>query len=79
MRASFVPVPKARFSPAADVAGYGDMARRFGAIGLTLMALDAWRRIPPAQRKQILDAAREHGPRLAKSAMDKRRARRPLR
>jgi hypothetical protein len=28
----------------------------------------SWRRLPPAQRRQLLDAARRHGPRVASAA-----------
>ena len=50
------------------------MARRFpiwraGPIGLALTAWDLWRRLPPKQRKQVLDLARKHGPKVAARAM----------
>jgi hypothetical protein len=32
---------------------------------LTIMAWDIWRRLPPEQRRQLANAARKHGPRLA--------------
>lgn len=32
---------------------------------LTIMAWDVWRRLPPEQRRQLVRAARKHGPRLA--------------
>jgi hypothetical protein len=50
--------------------------RRFGPFGLALTAWDIWRRLPPKQRKQALDLARKHGPRVAKTAMKLRRRRR---
>ena len=40
---------------------------------------DVWRRLPPKQRKWVLQQARHHGPRIAKQALDaqaKRRRRR---
>jgi hypothetical protein len=44
---------------------------------LTLVAWDIWRRLPPAQRRQLLVLARKHGPKLAnraaKAATDRRR------
>jgi hypothetical protein len=43
--------------------------RKFGPIGLTLTAWDIWRRLPPRQRKQVLDLARKHGPKVAAKAM----------
>ena len=41
---------------------------RGGSLGLALAAWDMWRRIPPAQRKQLIDNARTHGPRIVKGA-----------
>ena len=38
---------------------------RLGPLGLALTAWDIWRRLPPRQRKQILNIARKHGPRVA--------------
>ena len=38
---------------------------RVGPLGLALAAWDIWRRLPPRQRKQILNIARKHGPRVA--------------
>jgi hypothetical protein len=32
---------------------------------LTIAAWDIWRRLPPAQRRQLLIMARRHGPKLA--------------
>ena len=43
--------------------------RRFGPFGLALTAWDIWRRLPPKQRKQVLDLARKHGPKVAARAM----------
>jgi hypothetical protein len=50
------------------------LTRRTGAVGLALTAYDIWRRIPPAQRRQILAVTRTHGPRLAASAVKRGRA-----
>jgi hypothetical protein len=41
------------------------IARRPGAVGVALTAWDLWRRLPPRQRKQVLDLARRHGPKVA--------------
>jgi hypothetical protein len=49
------------------------LTRRAGPIGLALTAYDIWRRIPPAQRRQIVVATRKHGPRLAASAVKRGR------
>jgi hypothetical protein len=44
---------------------------------LTIAAWDIWRRLPAAQRRQLLQLARKHGPKLAaraaKAAGDRRR------
>jgi hypothetical protein len=49
------------------------LTRRAGPIGLALTAYDIWRRIPPAQRRQLLAATRKHGPRLAATAVERGR------
>jgi hypothetical protein len=46
--------------------------RPVGPIGIALTAWDIWRRIPPRQRRQMLDLARKHGPRIASRAMQAR-------
>jgi len=38
---------------------------RIGPLGLALTAWDIWRRLPPRQRKQIINIARKHGPKVA--------------
>ena len=44
---------------------------------ITMIMWDIWRRLPPAQRRQLMKAARKHGPKLAaraaKAATDRRR------
>jgi hypothetical protein len=44
---------------------------------LTVAAWDIWRRLPPAQRRQLMKLARKHGPKLAaraaKAASSRRR------
>jgi hypothetical protein len=35
---------------------------------ITIVAWDIWRRLPPAQRRQLLALARRHGPKLASGA-----------
>ncbi len=50
-----------------------------GPIGLALTAYDIWRRLPPRQRKQMLNIAREHGPKVAARVMQARRRTRKLR
>jgi hypothetical protein len=58
------------------------MAGRFRKLrpspwALTIAAWDIWRRLPPAQRRQLMKLARKHGPKLAaraaKAATDRRR------
>jgi len=60
------------------------MAGRFRKLrptpwALTIAAWDIWRRLPPDQRRQLVRAARKHGPRIAagaaKAARDRRRRR----
>ena len=52
------------------------LTRRVGPVGLALTAYDIWRRLPPKQRKQVLELARKHGPKAAAKLMQLRRARR---
>jgi hypothetical protein len=52
------------------------LTRKAGFVGLALTAFDIWMRIPPKQRRQLMQQARKHGPRIAKSAMERRRNRR---
>ena len=58
------------------------MARRLGKFrptpwAITIAAWDIWRRLPAAQRRQLVKLARKHGPKLAaraaKAATDRRR------
>jgi hypothetical protein len=35
---------------------------------ITIAAWDIYRRLPPAQRRQVINMARKHGPRLAARA-----------
>ncbi len=41
------------------------VTRKMGPVGVALTAWDIWRRLPPRQRKQLIDIARRHGPRMA--------------
>jgi hypothetical protein len=43
-------------------------------VGIALTAYELWRRLPPRQRKRLLEATRIHGPRLAAALMARRRA-----
>jgi hypothetical protein len=52
------------------------LTRRAGPLGLALTAYDIWRRLPPSQRRRIMNATRQHGPRLARAAAERRKARR---
>jgi len=49
--------------------------KRLGPIGVALTAWDIWRRIPPQQRRAILKAARDHGPRVARQVAGRGRRR----
>lgn len=51
------------------------LGRRAGPLGLALTAYEIWRRLPAAQRRQLVQATRKHGPRLAAKAMERRRRR----
>jgi hypothetical protein len=46
---------------------------RPGAVGLALAAWDIWWRLPPKQRRRLLNLARDNGSRLAAKAMQSRR------
>ena len=48
------------------------LSRRFGPLGIALTAWDLWRRLPPRQRKQIVNIARKHGPKVAARVMQAR-------
>ncbi len=45
-------------------------------LGLALGAFHLWRRLPPAQRKRVVQTARTHGPKVAAALLAKRKARR---
>jgi hypothetical protein len=45
-------------------------------LGLALGAFQLWRRLPPAQRKRVVMAARTHGPKVAAAVLARRRAKR---
>jgi hypothetical protein len=47
--------------------------RRARPLGLAFAVYETWRRIPPAHRRRLLLAARQHGPRVAGAVV--RRAR----
>jgi hypothetical protein len=49
---------------------------RPGPIGLAITLYDVWRRLPPKQRKQVLNLARKHGPKAAAKLMQYQRGRR---
>ncbi len=44
---------------------------------LAIAAYKLWRRLPPDQRRQVLDAARKHGPKIKAGAASIKRAGRP--
>jgi hypothetical protein len=43
------------------------LLRRVKPTTVALLAFETWRRLPPAQRQQLVDAARRNGPRMASS------------
>jgi hypothetical protein len=50
-------------------------------MGLALTAFEVWRRLPPAQRRMLLEGARKQAPKAAAAALTYWRARKrpPLR
>lgn len=52
------------------------LTRGLAPITAALTAYDIWRRLPPKQRKWLTQQAREHGPRLAKQALQAQKNRR---
>ena len=55
------------------------LIRRPGPIGMALTAFEVWRRLPPEQRRQIMDATRKQAPRAAAAALAYWRSRPPRR
>jgi hypothetical protein len=43
-------------------------------LGIALTAFHLWRRLPPAQRRQMMRAARQHGPKVAAAVLARRKA-----
>jgi hypothetical protein len=43
--------------------------RRAGPVGIAITAWDIWRRLPPRQRKMMIDVARKQGPKIAAAAL----------
>jgi hypothetical protein len=56
------------------VARFGKL--RPGPVGVAITIYDIWKRLPPKQRKQVLDLMRKHGPALATKLVRMQRARR---
>jgi hypothetical protein len=52
------------------------VTRKIGPVGVALTLWDVWRRLPPKQRRWMMQQARTHGPRIAKQAVAAQRARR---
>ena len=50
------------------------MKLRPGVWALAVAAYDVWKRLPPKQRKQALNLARKHGPKVAKHVIKARGA-----
>jgi len=49
-----------------------------GALGMALTVYDLWRKLPPAQRRQLAGMARKHGPTVAsRIAQASRRSKKP--
>ena len=45
-------------------------------LGLAFGAFQLWRRLPPAQRKRVVHAARTHGPKVAAAVLARRKPKR---
>ena len=52
------------------------LTRRLGPFGTALMLWDIWRRLPPSQRRWVIEQARAYGPRLVNQAMAAQKNRR---
>ena len=54
---------------------HGAMARfrPTSPIGIAVGAFELWRRLPPAQRRLVMEAARTHGPRVAAAVLARRK------
>ncbi|HEY6961875.1 MAG TPA: hypothetical protein VI408_08325 [Gaiellaceae bacterium] len=52
------------------------LTRRLGPVGVALTMWDIWRRLPPRQRRWLMQQARAHGPRVAKQAIAAQKNRR---
>ena len=50
------------------------LVRRIKPTTVALVMFEAWRRLPPEQRQQLLLAARRNGPRVASSLMRRGRS-----
>jgi hypothetical protein len=50
------------------------LMRRIKPTTVALVMFEAWRRLPPEQRQQLLLAARRNGPRVASSLMRRGRS-----
>lgn len=50
--------------------------KRAGKIGLAFTLYELWKRLPPSQRRKLVQSARTQGPKLASRAIDARRKRR---
>jgi hypothetical protein len=53
--------------------GVPRLTRRLGPAGTALMLWDIWRRLPPQQRRWLVQQGRTHGLRVAKTTLDARR------
>jgi hypothetical protein len=51
------------------------LARRIKPTTVALVMYEAWRRLPPEHRQQLVLAARRNGPRVASSLMRRGRSR----
>jgi hypothetical protein len=55
------------------------LTRRAGPLGIALTLYDLYRRLPPKQRRRLLEMTRKHGPMVARKAFEHGRAARAAR
>jgi hypothetical protein len=58
------------------MAKIGRLPRGVGPVGIALTAFDLWTRLSPAQRRQLMQLTRKHGPTVARAVAKSASARR---
>ena len=57
-----------------NIGGLPKLPARVGPLGIALTAYDVWRRLPPTQRKLVMQQVRRYGPVVATQALRSARA-----